>query len=155
MIHLFRHAHAGRRIDWDAQDEERPLSDLGRNQALVVAERLQSLDIDRILTSPYVRCVQSVEPLSEATGIVIEIEPRLAEQTSGERLNALLGELTPGTVLCTHGDIVSGLIGRIAAEGADLDGDLIWEKGSVWHLETSETGRIVSGSYEAPPVTTS
>ena len=62
---------------------------------------------------------------------------------------------TPGTVLCTHGDIVSGLIGRIAAEGADLDGDLIWEKGSVWHLETSETGRIVSGRYEAPPVTTS
>lgn len=155
MIHLFRHAHAGQRIDWEGSDEERPLNDRGDHEALAVANRLALLGIGRILSSPYLRCIQSVEPLSEATGIGIEIEPALAEGTQGERVDALLGDLEPGTVLCTHGDIVSGLIGRIAAEGADLRGDLIWEKGSVWHLEISPEGRIVSARYEAPPLTMS
>ena len=153
MIHLYRHAHAGRRGDWDGPDEERPLSERGHHEAEAVAHRLVSLGITRILSSPYVRCVQSVEPLSERTGIVIEIEPGLAEHTPGDRVDTLLGGLAPGTVLCSHGDIVSGLIGRIAAEGADLQGDLIWQKGSVWHLETSDNGRIGTGRYDAPPLT--
>ncbi len=154
MIHLYRHAHAGRRVDWDGPDDERPLSDRGWQQAETVARRLAPVGITRILTSPYVRCVQSVEPLSDRTGIAIEIETALAEYTPGEHVDAFLTGLGPGVVLCSHGDIVSGLIGRIAAEGADLGGDLIWQKGSVWNLETSASGRIVAGRYEAPPLTT-
>jgi 8-oxo-dGTP diphosphatase len=154
MIHLYRHAHAGRREDWDRPDEERPLSEHGWKQAEAVAERLAAAGITRILTSPYVRCVQSVEPLSERTGIAIEIETSLAEYTPGERVDAFVADLEPGAVLCSHGDIVSGLIGRIAAEGVDLEGDLVWQKGSVWTLETSASGRIVAGRYEGPPLTT-
>jgi len=153
MIHFFRHADAGRRGHGDRTDRERPLSDLGWREARVIAERLAGAGVTRILTSPYVRCVQSVEPLSAATGVPVEIERSLEEGAGPARVDTLLGEIESGTVLCTHGDIVSALIRRLSAEGASLSGGLIWEKGSVWHLEPGRSGRIRSGVYEPPPIT--
>ena len=153
MIHLFRHAHAGKRTDWDGADEERPLTEHGRRESLVVADRLAATGVTRILTSPYLRCVQSARPLSETTGLSLEIEMALEEGADPERTVSLLAEIEPGTVLCSHGDVIAALIGRAAAEGADLDGKLIWEKGSLWHLETGAEGRILSGRYEPPPIT--
>lgn len=153
MIHLFRHAHAGKRTDWDGADEERPLTERGRCESLVVADRLAATGVARILTSPYLRCVQSVRPLSETTGLSLEIETALEEGADPERTASLLAEIEPGTVLCSHGDVIAALIEKAAAEGAELAGELVWEKGSLWHLETGAGGRIRSGRYEPPPIT--
>lgn len=153
MIHLYRHAHAGRRKHWDGPDRERPLSDRGREQADLITERLVTLGVTRLLTSPYVRCVESVDPLAAATGLPVEIESALEEYSDPEEAIRLIAEIGEGAVLCSHGDIVSAVIGHLSAEGADLDAGLIWEKGSVWELERSESGRVISGRYEPPPVT--
>lgn len=155
MIHLFRHSHAGTRRDWDGPDEQRPLTQRGWQESAAVAEYLSPTGITAILTSPYVRCVQSVEALAAATGAAVTIATALAEGTPADRVDALVREVGAGTVLCSHGDVISALIGRAAAGGADLDGGLIWEKASVWHLERSRTGRVVRGRYVAPPVTAS
>ena len=153
MIHVYRHSHAGTRKTWDSADEERPLSDKGWSQSALVASYLAGIGVDRILTSPYTRCVQSVEPLAAATGLTVEIEAALTEGTGPDRVDGLLAALEPGVVLCSHGDIISGLIGRLAADGADLDAGLVWQKGSVWHLEPGPSGRIRRGRYVPPPVT--
>ena len=151
MIHLIRHTHAGKRSAWDGPDDERPLSERGWQQAQAVAGQLEVEGVTRILTSPYVRCVQSVEPLSALTGIEVEIERALEEGAPGAAIDRLLATLEGGEVLCSHGDVVSGLIGRLAAEGADLDAGLIWEKASVWHLE--RRGQRWTGRYAPPPAT--
>lgn len=156
MIYVFRHAHAGRRKDFQGPDHLRPLTERGRRESKLVAEDLAANGISRILTSPYTRCVQSVAPLSDATGLPAEVDLRLAEETPGSEVDALLAEIGPETVLCSHGDIISGLIGRIAAEGARLDAGLIWEKGSVWRLEhepLSRAGHFAFGVYTPPPIT--
>ncbi len=153
MIYLFRHAHAGRRTDWGGPDRERPLTERGWQESRAVAARLAEAGITRILTSPYLRCAQSVRPLSEATGVPIEVEAGLAEGGDPEPIHDLLDRAEPGTLLCSHGDIVEALIGRLAAEGTRLADGPAWEKGSIWELDRGPDGRIRSGAYHPPPVT--
>jgi hypothetical protein len=57
--------------------------------------------------------------------------------------------LAPGTVLCSHGDVVGAVIGHLAASGVPLDGGPVWQKGSVWHLEVGG-GCILAGTYRPP-----
>ena len=151
MIHFLRHADAAGRRDWVGPDRDRPLTEEGRRQARAVADRLSAGGVARILSSPFRRCVESVEPLAAATGIPVEIEAALAEGADRERVADLVREVAAGTVLCSHGDVAGDLIGRLAAEGADLDAGPIWEKGSVWHLERGPGGTVLRGRY-VPPV---
>src|SRR5262249_30255592 len=70
---LMRHAWAGHRDEWDGHDHERPLDDRGYEQAAALVERLEPYRIDAIMTSPYVRCVATVEPLAAARGLELEL----------------------------------------------------------------------------------
>ena len=122
---LLRHASAGHRTRWDGHDVARPLDDRGRRQAVELVELLRALGVRRVVSSPYVRCVETVEPLAAALGVPVEQDDRLAE---GEEDSAreLLGE--DGVVCCTHGDIVEALIGRGLKKGAAVvfrDGEVV------------------------------
>jgi 8-oxo-dGTP diphosphatase len=112
---LLRHASAGHRTRWDGHDLSRPLDSRGRRQAEELVEILVSLGVRRVISSPYVRCVETVEPLAAALGVQVEEDDRLAE---GEEDSAreLLRE--DGVVCCTHGDVAEALIGRGLKKGA-------------------------------------
>jgi Histidine phosphatase superfamily (branch 1) len=135
---LLRHARAGDRIEWEGDDRLRPLDERGRRQAAELAELLGSLGIRRIVSSPYVRCVETVEPLAAALGLELELDPRLAEG-EGAAGGPLLRE--DGVVACTHGDVVLELIGLPLKKGAaaivEPDGDA--------GLRTTETIRPPKG----------
>jgi len=107
---LLRHAWAGHRDRWDGHDRERPLDDRGIAQAQELVETFASFEIDRILTSPYVRCVQSVVPLAEARGLEIEQREELSEElqmTAGHELvRSLVGT---SALVCGHGGLEEGL----------------------------------------------
>jgi 8-oxo-(d)GTP phosphatase len=106
---LVRHASAGDRHDWAGDDRLRPLDDKGRRQAEEIAAVLDSGDVRRVVSSPYVRCVQTVEPLAAELGLEVELDDRLAEG-AGAAARPLLDE--EGVVLCTHGDVLHELLGR-------------------------------------------
>src|SRR5687767_4306918 len=80
-LYLVRHAHAGRRRGWDGPDDQRPLSSKGEKEALGLADRLESKGITHLVSSPAVRCVQSLEPLAERLGLPIAVDHRIAEGT--------------------------------------------------------------------------
>jgi len=61
---LVRHAKAGHRKDWDGDDRARPLSRAGITQARKLVPVLSPSAPTRLLSSPYTRCVQSLEPLA-------------------------------------------------------------------------------------------
>jgi phosphohistidine phosphatase SixA len=63
-LYVVRHAHAGSRSAWLEDDRLRPLSDKGRLQAKAIAERIVPLGPSVLLTSPYLRCQQTLEPLA-------------------------------------------------------------------------------------------
>ena len=112
---LVRHASAGDRHDWDGDDSLRPLDARGREQAAQLVELLRPLEVRRIVSSPFTRCVETVEPLADALGLSVELDGRLAEG-AGQAAYVLVQE--DGIVCCTHGDVVGDLVGRGLKEGA-------------------------------------
>jgi len=109
---LLRHASAGDRDKWHGDDRLRPLDKRGRKQAEKLRYRILALGVTRVLSSPYVRCMETVEPL----GLDIELDDRLAEGASREETLALLAE-ADGAVACTHGDVIENVLGRSLKKG--------------------------------------
>jgi phosphohistidine phosphatase SixA len=109
---LLRHAWAGERDEWDGDDRLRPLDGRGRKQARKLADTLRALGVRRAVSSPYARCVQTLEPL----GLPIEEDERLAEGASPDDALALLDSLEDA-VACTHGDIVEAVLGHSLKKG--------------------------------------
>jgi 8-oxo-dGTP diphosphatase len=151
-IFVVRHAKAGSRKDWDGDDEERPLSKGGRRQVEALTARLAREHVTGLWSSPYVRCVQTLEPLAEACGLEVVAEPRLAEGTSPPDVLALLGELPDGAVLCSHGDIIPELIDSLVRRGAEVLTPPDWRKASIWVLSPPDgEGHVATVSVEPPP----
>ena len=122
---LLRHASAGDRLDWGGDDMLRPLDRRGRAQSLALRDALLGHGVTRVLSSPYVRCTETVAPLAASLGVTVELDDRLAEGAGGAGARELLAA-RDGCVACTHGDIVEELIGRTLKKGAAvvLDGEL-------------------------------
>jgi phosphohistidine phosphatase SixA/8-oxo-dGTP pyrophosphatase MutT (NUDIX family) len=151
-LYVIRHAKAGIRAAWSGPDEERPLTRRGRKQARRLVERFQGLDIQRILSSPFVRCMQTVEPLAEARGLPVEVATELREGASVDELLRGLGTFGDRpTVVCGHGTEIRSMIDRLEAGGATIEGARGIAKGSVWVLDR-EGERIAAAHYlPAPP----
>jgi broad specificity phosphatase PhoE len=62
-------------------DEDRPLSVPGHREAHGLLARLRDYPITRILTSPALRCVQTVEPLGLRRAMPIEVIDALRVDT--------------------------------------------------------------------------
>lgn len=144
-VHLVRHAHAGERTD-SLEDESRPLSDRGHTQAQAVDKELSAWPIARILTSRYLRCLQTVTPVADRLGLTVTVDSALAEEAevtaTWALLERLLGE--PGdSVVCSHGNVLSAILDRVHRRGAETVADE-WScrKGSVWRLETAADGSV-------------
>jgi len=147
-VFVVRHAAAGDRDAWEGDDRLRPLSKKGWKQARAIAVQLQPLGVRRLISSPYVRCVQSLEPLAERLGVKVEADERLAEG-AGLAVLDLVREAGDGAALCTHGDVVADLLGHLARQGV-VRGTLEAEKGSTWLLDL-QGERIIGARYLRPP----
>jgi 8-oxo-(d)GTP phosphatase len=149
-VYLVRHGKAGSRSSWTEADELRPLSKTGRRQAESLVKAFRGRDVDRVISSPYVRCVQTVRPLALDRGLSVEVADVLAEGAPLAAVLDLVEELssTPA-VLCSHGDVIPAVVLHLAEGGMRIDGERDWQKGSVWVLER-EDGRFATGRYLAP-----
>ena len=150
--YLVRHASAGLRDDADPSDEERPLDETGIVQASKLTSWLRHEPIDTIVSSPFLRCRQTVAPLAEALGIEVTISDALAEATPIERSWDLLVSVVSGTaVLCSHGDVIPDLIRRAQLRGMHVPGKSGSAKGSVWTLQHWEGETFATGIYTPIP----
>lgn len=150
---LIRHAKAGSRGRWTGPDDLRPLDDEGRRQAERLVSKLSHEEIWKLMSSPYVRCIETVEPLSAQRNLGIVPCDSLAEGTPGEEaLQFILSEAGEGPVaMCTHGDVMMFSVGKLRDDGVPLMGDAVgYKKGSAWRLEVHD-GAFVSARYLKPP----
>ena len=151
-IFVVRHAKAGTRRDWDGDDIERPLTKAGRRQAHELTARLAGEAISGLWSSPYVRCVQTLEPLGRELGLDVISEPRLGEGTDLQDVLRLLHEVHDGAVLCSHGDIVPELIEGLVRRGTRVLTEPDWRKGAVWILDPPDgDGAVATARAEPPP----
>ena len=143
---VVRHTMAGERRQWRGDDRSRPLSKRGWRQAEAMVDQLAPYAVTRIISSPYVRCVQTVEPLAAARGLEVEIDERLAEGKSLKKTLKLVKSLDSGTVVCSHGDVIGNLLTHVLP-----DRKLEWQKGSTWALTLDGQPRAVAARYLEPP----
>jgi 8-oxo-dGTP diphosphatase len=150
-LYLVRHGAAGERQEWNGEDSLRPLSKKGLRQATGLVGLLAGRDIEVILTSPYLRCRQTVEPLAEATGLKIIEHPALAEAETGKSSRDLARDMAgTNAVLCSHGDVIPALLDWMASRGLPLQPPFDCKKGSTWEIEV-RAGEFRRARY-LPPV---
>jgi 2,3-bisphosphoglycerate-dependent phosphoglycerate mutase len=74
VLYFVRHCQA------TGQEPEAPLTEIGRQQAIALADGFNKVPIGCIISSPFARAHQSALPLSERLGLAIEFDERLIER---------------------------------------------------------------------------
>ena len=114
-IILLRHAKAAGKSSWKGADDRRPLDDAGRADAKALAELLACFGPRaRLITSPAVRCVETLRPFAELSGAELREEPSLYIHTQSSRTDpadsppsmaALMAQAVAAgepTIFCAH-----------------------------------------------------
>lgn len=148
-IYLLRHVAAGNRSAWKGDDRLRPASPKGKKQAQALVEEMQDMPIARIISSPFVRCVQSVEPLAAERGLEIEIMEALAEGEEQGPLELVQDLVGVDALLCSHGDVIPYVIGALEGQGLQIPMRHDYRKSSLFILERA--GAFFSGASYLPP----
>jgi phosphohistidine phosphatase SixA len=113
MFVLLRHAHAVNKRAWSGRDQDRPLSERGFREAEALVEPLSAVPLRRLLSSPALRCRQTLDPLAHRLGVAIESTDLLGRDVDAARVAELAEEPgSIGAVLCTHGEILAALLGH-------------------------------------------
>ena len=152
-MYLIRHAKAGSRSAWREPDELRPVSRSGRRQSKRLVERFDAMPVRRLFSSPFLRCIQTLEPLADARGLDIDLAHELSEGAPIAAVEALIlaASADGPAAFSTHGDVQAGLVGDLIDRGVRLDGeDVAFKKGSTWILEVVG-GKVASVRYLPPP----
>ncbi len=151
QLYLVRHAKAGERRTWTGDDVDRPLSKKGHRQSELVGKRLAKVSPPRLLSSRYVRCIETLEPLATRLHTKVEIDDCLTEFEPVEPVLELIATADSGTVMCSHGDIIPEVIRRLEKSGTQVRTPTDWRKASVWVLERNTRGSIVHATVWPPP----
>jgi 8-oxo-dGTP diphosphatase len=152
-VYLVRHADAKSRANWPQEDETRPLTRKGLAQGEGLVDLLRERPIRRILSSPAMRCVETVAPLANKLGVGVEQTDALLEGAAASKAYNLVRHAVKekgDTVLCTHGDLVPELLRLANRDGLKLEDTPRWPKGSTWALEV-DGHHLTRGRYWPPP----
>lgn len=153
---LVRHARAGNRRQWEGDDRDRPLTKKGHQQAQRLASLLGPYGPERILSSPYTRCVQTLEPLAAQLALPIEPADELMEGRGVQAVRLLRSLAGQAVVTCTHGDVVHEVLGALAGlDGLSLPRSTTSPKASTWVFEAANASHscapLTSALYLPPP----
>lgn len=99
-LYLLRHAEAGEAL----RDEDRELTERGREQARAVAAGLAQLDLDlsALLTSPLPRARQTADPVATALSLRLETAQALAPGHGAQEALRLLAGRGERVLLVGH-----------------------------------------------------
>jgi phosphohistidine phosphatase len=127
-LYFFRHGIAVDRGDPAvSSDRDRPLTDEGMRKTRAAAEGLRRLEsgFDGLLTSPWLRAVQTAEILADVLQLAADELPELAgDRTPDELLTALAGQQGRRIVLVGHEPLLGNTIGRLICGSAPFRVDL-------------------------------
>lgn len=119
---VVRHGKAAPHADYD-DDLERPLTSVGVEQARTLVPLLSAFGVRRVVSSPAVRCAQTVEPYAHSISMFLEIDDRLSEDTRAAQvdrsISALLDRKKP-VALCSHRPTLPWIFDAIGTDVQEL-----------------------------------
>jgi 8-oxo-dGTP diphosphatase len=92
----------------------RPITKEGWRQARALVTLLEGFEVDCVVSSPWLRCRQTVSPLAEQRGLEVKTDRLLSDCFSIERAMAVLDGIGERPALvCTHTDVMAALMERL------------------------------------------
>ena len=133
-IYLVRQARSVGSAEWLGDDDDlRPLSERGREQAALLADHFAADPPTRVVTASALRCQQTVQPLASRLGLEAEIDERLGHGEDVARTLELLATAEGGPLLlCTFADVIGSILRALELQGVERPE---CRKASVWTLE--------------------
>lgn len=121
---VVRHGRAHDRKTWAGDDDERPLTEAGHEQADAIAPVLHAYGVSRVLSSPSLRCTQTVAPYAEMQVLDLEEYDGLSEElatdaTIDELVDDVLGR-RESAVICSHRPVLPALLERLGVREEPL-----------------------------------
>lgn len=159
-IVVVRHGEAEPKRGWTGPDDARPLVGRGRRQAERLGKVLKGQAPTRVISSPALRCRETVEPLAARYGLEVELSEMLATGAgtgAGGEAAALCRKLAhsepedSNLVLCTHREVLVEMLPSLSEEyGCKLGHQPPGAKGGAWTLRF-QSGRMLKVHYTPPP----
>lgn len=138
-LFVVRHAHR----DTTDRDLDNGLSDRGRAQALAISQHLSSVSktAPKMLSSPKLRCIETLEPLSHKLQTKIEIDHLMDERGPNESLSDFQRRIeswieswraspSPLTIISSHGDWIPEMTEKLVSQRIELN------KGGIIEIKT-------------------
>jgi 8-oxo-dGTP diphosphatase len=149
MLYLVRHGKAGSRHDFHGDDRMRPLSPAGQRQARALAPKLVAANVHTFVSSPFLRCIETLQPAAHEVGATVDIDSCLSEGRSGVDVIELMSTLPDGSALCSHGDVIPDVVAALERRGCEITTAPDWRKGTVWVI--SRDGDRYTTAHVWPP----
>ncbi|MFC7464451.1 NUDIX domain-containing protein [Brachybacterium sp. GCM10030252] len=159
-----RHGAAVSRAKWRKGEKSRPLNSKGRKQAQALPPLIDAFDPDRVLSSPWQRCLRTVEPVARIEGLTIRTKDELTEvghEAHPSRTAAVMARVlheARGTVVCTHRPVLPTVIQSVrdvARPGAALElprENPFLAAGEALMLHTTPQGSVVAIERHLPNI---
>jgi 8-oxo-dGTP pyrophosphatase MutT (NUDIX family)/phosphohistidine phosphatase SixA len=162
---VVRHASAGRKADWPGLDESRPLDEQGAADARALVGLLACFaPVARVISSPALRCTETVRPFAATFGGTVEAEACLVpygrSAVSSSRtdlvdslrrlLSGLVADRRPA-VLCLHRENLPDVLAELrSALGAPvaIPADPALPKGGFWVVHAAAGELAAQERYE-------
>ncbi len=125
---LLRHAKAITRDEWQGEDDDRPLSSSGQNQAMRLLSTYQVFNIDQIHSSDAVRCYDTVKSMAKGLDIKLEVSSKLSENTykkDKEKAFDYVSELIKedkSILICSHNPILPKMLNKLTKK-SEIEAD--------------------------------
>lgn len=163
-IIIQRHAAALSRAKWRRGEETRPLNSKGKKQAGALPPLISAFAPSSVVTSPWKRCVATVEPFARAGGLEIDIKDSLTEAAHEKRpsraaavVDRVLRSARP-TVVCTHRPVLPTVV-QVAREHSTREAalelprsDPFLAAGEALVLHTTPEGTVVAIERHLPNI---
>ena len=143
---VLRHGQARSRKSWRKNDRRRPLVRTGTLQAERAVPVLAAYDVTMVATSSSTRCVQSVAPYVDLTGLKLRTYDGLSEEDASARAcgRSWTSSWTTreGSVLCTHRPVLPCVFEALGIAEVKL------EPGSMFVVH-QRSGKVVATERHA------
>ena len=153
---MLRHAKALEREEWQGEDEDRPLEQLGQQQARRMLSLYQVYGLTQIHTSDAVRCHDTVEQMAKALGIALTITNKVSEYTWKKNKEKAIDyakdliKINEPIILCSHNPVLPRMMEKLTKK---IDFDYPSNKlqpGESWILHHNGKKVVQIDCLEAP-----
>lgn len=154
---LLRHAKALKRDDWDGDDSDRPLDNLGQLQSKRLLPQFFPYNISEVHTSDAYRCMQTVEDMTRSLDLNLIIALDLSEDVFSKDKDAAIDYVSSlmvdgkNILICSHNPILPKVLKKLVGKKYFKELDSKLEPAQAWVIHHKD-GEVVSVDWVAAPI---